>query len=196
MPFGRLKGSNHAHQRIFIALGANQAYRSSGPLENLQSALKALESAGITICCTSRAWRSPAWPDPADPPYVNACAEVATDLSAVELMALLHSIEASHGRRRTVKNAPRTLDLDLIDYRGRVLGSATDADLVLPHPRAVDRAFVLLPLQDIAPDWRDPVSGMNLDALITRLPRADQSACRPAGDLLCAAASGLKPVSG
>jgi len=196
MPFGGLKGSNHAHQRIFIALGANRAYRSAGPLENLQSALKALESAGVTVVAASRPWRSPAWPDPTDPPYVNACAEVATGLSAEDLMTVLHAIERSHGRERSIKNAPRSLDLDLIDYCGAVRRGDRETGLHLPHPRAVDRAFVLLPLQDIAPDWRDPVSGDRLDRLIARLPDSDRRACRASGGVLCTAAPGLKPASG
>lgn len=195
MPFGRLMGSNHAHQRIFIALGANQAYRSSGPLENLQSALKALETAGVPVVRTSRPWRSPAWPDPSDPPYVNACAEVVTSRAPEDLMTVLHAVEARHGRRRTIKNAPRSLDLDLIDYGGRVSRAKAESGLTLPHPRAVDRAFVLLPLRDIAPDWRDPVSGKSLDQLIARLSAVDRKACRPAGGVLCAAASALKPAS-
>jgi 2-amino-4-hydroxy-6-hydroxymethyldihydropteridine diphosphokinase len=195
MPFGGLKGSNHAQQRIFIALGANKAYRSAGPLENLQSALKALESAGVTIIKASRPWRSPAWPDPSDPPYVNACAQVACMLGPGELMALLHGIEKRHGRQRSVKNAPRSLDLDLIDFQGAIRHPDQTAGLQLPHPRATGRAFVLLPLRDIAPDWRDPVSRQTLDQLIARLPVEDRKACRPAGGMLCAAASGLKPAS-
>ncbi len=192
MPSFRLQGSNDAHGRIFIALGANRAYRRATPVENLNSALAALDAAEVTVTATSRAWRSPAWPDPSDPPFINGCAALRTRLGAENLMDRLHEIEKAFGRTRSVRNAPRSMDLDLIDYRGVVRTSERDNALILPHPRAVQRAFVLLPLKDIAPDWREPGTGRDLDTLIARLPRTDREACQPVGDLLCAAANGLK----
>ena len=107
-------------------------------------------------------------------------------------MARLHEIERLYGRTRSFRNAPRTLDLDLIDYRGATRAGEDDAALSLPHPRAAQRAFVLLPLRDIAPTWRDPKSGRSLNALIADLPQSDLKACRPLEGVLCAAANGLK----
>jgi len=78
-------------------------------------------------------------------------------LTPPELMAALHAVEAEFGRKRRGPNAPRTLDLDLIDYRGHA--ESPPGSPVLPHPRATARAFVLAPLLDVAPDWRDPVTG-------------------------------------
>ena len=78
-------------------------------------------------------------------------------------MATLSGIEARFGRERSVKNAPRTLDLDLIDFGGQVLESP---DLTLPHPRAADRLFVMGPLAELVPGWRDPVSGRPVTALV------------------------------
>ena len=110
------------------------------------------------------------------PWYVNAVAEVASDLPADALLAQLHAVEAAFGRARTVPNAARPIDLDLLDFQGEVApggpGRAT-----LPHPRMTDRAFVLLPLADLAPEWRHPVSGLSIRALIEALP-ADQVAVR------------------
>jgi 2-amino-4-hydroxy-6-hydroxymethyldihydropteridine diphosphokinase len=78
----------------------------------------------------------------------------------------LHQVETSFGRRRAAKNAPRTLDLDLLDYDGRVeAGPPT-----LPHPRLGERAFVLFPLADVAPEWRHPASGLTVRELISALP--------------------------
>ncbi len=192
MPFSRLSGSNHAHQGIFIAMGANQSYGALSPLENLNSALAAMENAEISVIAASRPWRTPAWPDPSDPPFVNACIQVETPIEPGELLSRLHEIEAAHGRKRTVRNAPRSLDLDIIDYRGQVFGADQEAGLTLPHPRATGRAFVLLPLRDIAPHWRDPIRQITLDRWIGKLSAADRNACRPAGGVLCAAAGGLK----
>ncbi len=81
-------------------------------------------------------------------------------------MARLHEVEREFGRVRDVRNAPRTLDLDLLDYDGRVEGGPP----VLPHPRIEQRAFVLVPLADVAPLWKHPVSGRNVRALIDALP--------------------------
>lgn len=188
MPFAINAASNHAPSGIYIALGANQAYRGAGPLENLNSALRALVSQGVRVSSCSRPWRTPAWPDPSDPPFVNGAAEIRTELDPAALMALLHAVEARFGRVRGRRNAPRTIDLDLIDYRGRV--QADEAGPVLPHPRACGRAFVLLPLKEVAPRWRDPASGASVERLIAALPHADRSACRPAGGAFCAAAPG------
>ncbi len=196
MPFGTLTGSNYAHQGIFVALGANTSYGASGPLENLQNAIIRLRDTGIGIERASRPWHTPAWPDPNDPPFVNACIEISTQIGPDALMSRLHEIEQELGRQRTIRNAPRSLDLDLIDYQGAVLDPGQECGLALPHPRAVGRAFVLLPLRDIAPEWRDPVSGLSLDQLITQLPETDISECRPINGQLCAAVDGLKHGAG
>ena len=92
-------------------------------------------------------------------------------------METLHGIEAVFGRSRGAANAPRTLDLDLIDYNGRI----EDGALVLPHPRAAVRGFVLLPLADVAPDWRHPVSGRPVQDLIAALPEGERAAINVLG---------------
>jgi 2-amino-4-hydroxy-6-hydroxymethyldihydropteridine diphosphokinase len=186
MPFAVSLVGNALRTGIYIALGANQAYRGRAPRETLISALRTLDAAGVETIAASRPWRSPAWPDPGDPPFVNGCIAVRTSHDPEALMAVLHAVEAAHGRARAVRNAPRTLDLDLLDYEGRT--GRFPGGLELPHPRLNARAFVLLPLKDIAPRWRDPASGATLQSLIAALPVAERRACRPAGGMLCAAA--------
>jgi 2-amino-4-hydroxy-6-hydroxymethyldihydropteridine diphosphokinase len=153
---------------ILIALGANLPSAAGPPEETLKSALRWLAGQSITIVKRSGFYRSEAWPDPSDPPFVNAVAEVKTALEPAALLAVLHKTEAEFGRRRSTPNAPRTLDLDLLDYEARI----QDGPPVLPHPRMETRPFVLLPLREVAPDWRHPVSGLGLDALIGKLPPA------------------------
>lgn len=126
-------------------------------MATLKAALRALEATQIEVVAVSRFFASAAWPDPSDPLFVNAVARVRTDLGPGELMAALHSIEAQFGRERRARNAPRTIDIDIVDYEGRVESGAEGPSL--PHPRAHERAFVLAPLLDVAPDWRHPVSG-------------------------------------
>ena len=142
---------------ILIALGANESSHAGPPEATFRAALDVLAGRGIGIERLSRHFTSPAWPDPSDPPYTNAVAQIRTALTPFDLMAALHAVEAEFGRKRRVPNAPRPLDLDLIDYQGRV--ESPPEGPTLPHPRAAERAFVLAPLLDIAPDWRDPVSG-------------------------------------
>jgi 2-amino-4-hydroxy-6-hydroxymethyldihydropteridine diphosphokinase len=106
------------------------------------------------------------------PWYINAVAEVTTDLPADRLLAELHTVEEAFGRVRTVPNAPRFIDLDLLDFHGEIaLGGPGRA--ILPHPRMTGRAFVLRPLADLAPDWHHPASGTSIQALLAALP-ADQ----------------------
>lgn len=159
---------------IYIALGANLSNGPHTPRETLAAALDALSEAGVRPVARSSDWSSPAWPDPSDPPYVNAVARVESDLAPRALLDLLHRVEARFGRERSIRNAPRTLDLDLLDHQGRVERGV--GGLELPHPRATQRAFVLLPLQEIAPDWRDPASGRPIADLVEALPRADRDA--------------------
>ncbi len=107
-------------------------------------------------------WRSQAWPEPDDPPFLNGVVIVRTAHDPHQLMTALGRIEDAFGRRRSVPNAPRTLDLDLIAY-GREQGDC--AGLILPHPRAADRRFVMGPLAEIAPEWPHPVSGVAASTL-------------------------------
>lgn len=153
---------------ILIALGANLDGPAGPPRAQLEAALVALVRRGVVVRRRSRFFRAPAWPDPSDPPFVNAVAELGTTLPPEALMALLHEIEDELGRRRSRPNAPRSIDLDLIDYDGVV--RASGAGPILPHPRLAERGFVLLPLADIAPDWQHPASGEGLQALIAALP--------------------------
>jgi len=154
---------------ILIALGANLPSPAGKPADTLNAALADFAVRSITIEKRSGFYRSLAWPDPNDPPFINAVAAVRTNLSPSALLATLHEVESFFGRKRAEPNAPRTLDLDILDYHGRIERGPP----VLPHPRMEDRAFVLLPLRDVAPDWRHPVSGRSISALIAALAPTD-----------------------
>jgi 2-amino-4-hydroxy-6-hydroxymethyldihydropteridine diphosphokinase len=155
---------------ILIALGANLPSRAGQPADTLKRALGELERQGVEIREVSAFYETPAWPDPADPAFVNAVAAVKTSLQPVELLMLLHGVETDFGRLRSAANAARTLDLDLLDYDGRVV---TEPQLTLPHPRMTTRSFVLVPLRDVAPGWRHPGTGLELAELLAALPDRD-----------------------
>ena len=157
---------------ILIALGANLDHPRYGPPRaTLEAALDALQDRGVAVLARSRWYRSAPVP-PADQPwFVNAVASVETGLTPAKLLALLHEVEAEFGRTRLRRNEARVLDLDLLAYHRRV--SAPGERPVLPHPRLAERAFVVLPLAELAPDWRHPVSGMSASELAQSLDPAE-----------------------
>ncbi len=157
---------------IYIALGGNlPSRRFGGPRATLEAALAALESRGGALRRCSRWYRSAPVPASDQPWFVNAVAEIESDLDPEALLQLLHAVEEDFGRVRSLPNAARIVDLDLIDYHGKV--TAAGSGLTLPHPRMHERAFVLLPLADLAPRWRHPASGAVIDEMIAELA-ADQ----------------------
>jgi len=144
---------NDLDEAVIVALGCNLpgAYTSREAL--LEAALRAFSDEGLEVAARSSWWRSAAWPDPAGPEYLNGVAIVRTVLSPAETLAALHRIEARFGRARGEANAARTLDLDLVAYGRMVL----NGDLVVPHPRAHDRRFVMGPLAELASSWVHPI---------------------------------------
>lgn len=184
------------HKRLIIthiALGSNATSSSGSPEFTLREVRQAISSDSVKVLAESRLFRSPAFPAGSGPDYVNAAMTLATSLSAEALLAHLHQVEADFGRERKARWAVRTLDLDLLDYGGviapdratfqhwvnlpleRQMKEAPE-QLILPHPRIQDRAFVLIPLADIAPDWVHPVSDESLDSLLAALPEAEKGA--------------------
>jgi 2-amino-4-hydroxy-6-hydroxymethyldihydropteridine diphosphokinase len=148
------------------------------------------------IVAVSRFFKTPAHPAGAGPDFVNAAALLETPLSPERLLAALHAIEADHGRTRDQRWGDRTLDLDLLLLGDRVLPDAATlrrwielpADrqrrevpdhLILPHPRLQDRGFVLIPLAEIAPAWRHPLTGITVAAMAAALPEAGKAAICP-----------------
>ena len=165
------------HTSIFIGLGANLPHERFGsPRRTLEAALAELDRKGVRTVRVSPWYRTAPVPASDQPWYVNAVAEVASDLPADALLAELHAVEAAFGRARTVPNAARPIDLDLLDYHGEIAPSGPGR-AILPHPRMIGRAFVLRPLADLAPDWCHPVTGQPIGELLAALP-ADQMAER------------------
>jgi 2-amino-4-hydroxy-6-hydroxymethyldihydropteridine diphosphokinase len=147
---------------ILIAMGGNLPSPVGAPQDTLAAGLLELSERGIKVERRSRFYSSVAWPNPKDPPFVNAVVSVRTDFPPLVLLNVLQGVEELFGRKRGRPNIPRTLDIDILDYDGRVeLGPPQ-----LPHPRIEGRAFVLIPLRDVAPDWRHPVSRKSVSDLI------------------------------
>ena len=157
---------------ILVAIGANlPGSDGASPLATCQAAAGTLAALpGLRLVALSRWYRSAAVPRSAQPDYVNGMARLEGAVEPAALLGTLQAIEARAGRVRGLANAARTLDLDIIDIDGQLRDSP---DPVLPHPRAYLRAFVLLPLADVAPEWVHPRLGAGAAALLGVLPPQD-----------------------
>lgn len=157
--------------RVFVALGANLAYNGLDPLDNIDKAVQMLvRFAGAIEWQLSSAFESEAWPNPSDPLYTNAVIGLHTQVKPIVLLQGLQAIEYAFGRPQhrcdRGKNQPRAMDLDIIDFGGKII---REPDLIVPHPRMKERLFVLYPLSEICPTWVHPETGERIETLIKGL---------------------------
>ena len=171
-----------------VALGSNVSLSQGDPAETVANAVTAIGDELGVIRAESRQFQTPAFPPGSGPDFVNAAVALETALTPGEVLEGLHRIEARFGRERRERWAPRTLDLDLVAYDDAVLPDVqtynkwanlllkeqmeqAPGQMIVPHPRLAERAFVLVPLSDVAPDWRHPVSGLSVSQMLDLLPR-------------------------
>ena len=153
----------------FVAIGGNlvpEGYHNVW--EVMTEAVDALSDGGLTIVKSSRWYETAPVPISDQPWFLNAVLQIETELSPRDLLAKLHDIEHEFGRVRKVRNEARILDLDIIDYDGQVIAAE---DIILPHPRMHDRAFVLLPISDLDNQWHHPVLAKSVSELIDQMPQ-------------------------
>jgi 2-amino-4-hydroxy-6-hydroxymethyldihydropteridine diphosphokinase len=184
--------------QALVAFGANLPFRGDGPAATLHLAVAALEEEGLAVLAVSRFFATPCFPAGAGPDYVNAAAvlDCGQVIDLASILACLHRVEARFGRERTQRWGMRTLDIDLLAMGDSVLPDAETQDqwrllppseqvrvtpdrLILPHPRLQDRAFVLVPLADVAPGWVHPRTGKSVSQMLAALPAEDRDAVKP-----------------
>jgi 2-amino-4-hydroxy-6-hydroxymethyldihydropteridine diphosphokinase len=183
---------------VLITLGSNQNSVWGDAKVTIQKAMLEIAQLAHKPAQFSNLYATPAFPAGAGSDFVNAAMAIYTNLSATQILAHLHRIEAEAGRERKIRWGQRTLDLDLIAVDAQILPdrvtqtrwreldlsaqqSTTPDTLILPHPRVQDRSFALIPLNDVAPDWRHPILDQTIATLCAALPAADRATVVPLG---------------
>ena len=152
----------------YLAIGSNLGNK----IRNIDIAKLELEKYKIKILKSSSNYVSESWPDNLMPNYINVILKIKTSLEPLELLKVCNLVEFKLGRVRLKKNAPRSCDIDIIDYDKIILGKK-NSRLILPHPRMSKRNFVLLPLFEVDKSWKHPKSKINIVNLINSLPIND-----------------------
>lgn len=190
------RNASQSGAKVVVALGGNVQSHVGDPLTTLRAALARLDDSLLQVELASRFYETPCFPVDAGPDYINSAAILSGMDNPDEILAVLHRVEEEFGRTRDTRWGRRTLDLDLIAVGENVLPdhdtfvtwrnlpqqqqiSAAPQQLILPHPRMQDRAFVLVPLAEIAPDWCHPVSGLTVAEMLANLPEDEKTLVKP-----------------
>ena len=160
---------------FLLGLGSNKSSSFGDRFKNLNLAISYLETYKIKIIKRSSCYETPSYPDRKNPKFINIVVEVSTNLSPEDVASVLIFIEKKLERKRIIKNEPRTCDIDIIDYNGKVMKFAyKNLIFKVPHEKLIYRNFVLFPLQEIAPKWVHPKTKTSIDMLINKLPNEDK----------------------
>jgi len=152
---------------IYIGIGSNlNGKNNETPLQNCKKALVELKKE-VNICKISSWYKSEPIPVSNQPWFINGAIEISTNKSSLDLLEFILSIEEVFGRVREKKNEARILDLDIIDYKKKILYIKNK--LIIPHPRMHERSFVLQPLSELNPKWMHPIKKKGIKELIRNL---------------------------
>lgn len=206
MKYGMFQGAQEQKERdltgfgqfqpVLLAMGANLASFAGVPEVTIKESLRELSDAGIEVLEVSKLYRTPAFPPGSGPDFVNAAVLCRAEKLPAEIIQILHRIEEKFGRERQDRWSARTIDIDLLAVGALVCPdlethkswrslSLTEQQiqvpdgLILPHPRMQERAFVLRPLADVAPDWEHPILGQTVLEMLEALPNDDLKGIEP-----------------
>ena len=151
---------------ILLNVGSNLNSAKGDRLFNLKKTLELIKLENIKIIKISSVYETPSYPNKKNPKFLNIGLNIESDHSPFDLIKIFNRTEKKLQRIREIKNQPRTCDIDLIDYEGKILNSK---ELIIPHPRAHLRNFVLFPLKEMSPLWIHPILNKKIDFLIKKL---------------------------
>ena len=155
-------------KKVYLGIGSNLGNKKL----NIEKAKTRLELHKIKILKCSNSYETDSWPNPTNPKFINVVVEIKTIIDPVNLLKICKSIEVDLGRKKTKKNDPRICDIDIIDYNHQILKENTQG-LILPHYAMHNRSFVLLPLFELNPSWKHPITKINIIKLMNSLPIQD-----------------------
>ena len=157
---------------IYLGIGSNLSSRFGNRFTNINLAVSYLKEKKVNLIKKSSFYESFSYPNKDNPKFINIVIAVKTTLSPCDLMKTLLSIEEKLGRKRLKKNDPRTCDIDIIDYKNKIINSKfNNFELEIPHQSLDTRNFVLFPLKEICPNWIHPVNKRSIDVLIHNLKK-------------------------
>ena len=160
---------------LLLGLGSNLSSSFGNRFENIDMAISYLQSHKIKLIKKSSFYETPSYPDIRNPKFINVIIEVLTYLPPEDLASVLIFVEEKLERKRNKKNEPRTCDIDIVDYNGKIMNfNYKNLIFRVPHEKLIYRNFVLFPLQEILPNWIHPKTKEKISALIAKLPEEDR----------------------
>ena len=161
---------------ILLGLGSNLASDFGDRFKNIELAISYLELHDIKVLKKSSYYETPSYPDKEQPKFINVVISISSNLKIEDLITILISIESRLGRKRGLKNDPRTCDIDIIDFDSQIMSfKYKNSFFSVPHKKASYRNFVLIPLREIFPDWMHPKTKENISILIDQLSNDDKN---------------------
>jgi 2-amino-4-hydroxy-6-hydroxymethyldihydropteridine diphosphokinase len=153
---------------IYLNIGSNLPLEDGGRENNILKAINHLKKLNLNLIKISSFYETPSYPNNSDPKFINLCVKFESKLKAIELLNEIKKIEKKLGRTRIKKNDPRTCDIDIIDFNGKII---KNDELETPHPRLHLRNFVIYPLKEIEPNWFHPIYNKNIDSFFKELDK-------------------------
>jgi len=161
---------------LLLGLGSNLASNFGNRFENIDLAISHLQSYKMQLLKKSSFYETLSYPDINNPKFINVVVEVSTNLSPEDLASVLIFIEKKLERKRNQKNEPRTCDIDIIDYNGKIINfSYNHLIFNVPHEKLIYRNFVLFPLQEISPNWKHPKTKELISVMIDNITEEDKN---------------------
>ena len=153
---------------IYLNIGSNLPSKEGSRENNIVKAISLLKKLNLNLIEISSFYQTPSYPDNSDPKFINLCVKLESNLKASELLIEINKIERKLGRTRIKKNEPRTCDIDIIDFNGKII---KNDELIVPHPRLHLRNFVIYPLKEIEPNWLHPIFNKNIEIFFQELDK-------------------------